>query len=69
MIPSWLDVLLSDNVTKTMLEMSRAVVNLCTLLQCRRQARNRYAHVDMPQLGVCFEDLETFQTAFADHDS
>jgi hypothetical protein len=59
----------NDDVTKTVLGGSHNVTSLCTLLQFRRQVLNRYLHVDLPQLGVHFVDLETFRTALADHDT
>jgi len=58
----------NDDVTKTVLGGTHNAIGLCTLLQFRRQALNRYLHVELPKLGTHFEDLEVFRAVFADHE-
>ena len=60
--------LTNDDVTKTVLAGSGTVTSLCTLLQFRRQVLNRYLQVDLPKLGVHYDDLERFRDMLADHE-
>ena len=47
----------NEDVTKTAVAGSRAVTIFCAWLQFWRQVINRYLRVDLPQFGVCLDDI------------